>query len=73
MRTLRSALLPGLAVVALALVLAGCSTRAWYEGTKRSAENECQRQPPGEAAGCLARVNSLSYEDYERRRAGTVQ
>jgi hypothetical protein len=53
-----------------AAALAGCSTKMWYEATKKSAEQECLRQPPGETERCLARVNPLTYEDYERRRTG---
>jgi hypothetical protein len=35
-----------------------------------AAENECRRLPPGETQPCLARVNTMSYEDYERKRSG---
>ena len=52
------------------LVLTGCSTQAWYEGLKLSAQNECRRQPSGDIESCLARVNTMSYDDYERRRSG---
>jgi hypothetical protein len=50
------------------LVLAGCSTRAWYEGARASAENECRRQPPGAYEDCMRRVNRQTYEDYEKER-----
>jgi hypothetical protein len=52
------------------LVLTGCSTQAWYEGMKLSAQNECRRQPSGDLESCLARVNTMSYDEYERRRSG---
>jgi hypothetical protein len=52
------------------LALTGCSTQSWYEGLKLSAQNECRRQPSGDVESCLARVNKMSYEDYERQRTG---
>jgi len=59
----------GLLLVAFA-ALAGCSAKTWYAGLQTSAENECRRLPPGESPSCLARVNTMSYEDYERKRSG---
>ena len=53
-----------------AMAVAGCSTRAWYEGMRLGAQNECRRQPSGEAEQCLSRVNAMTYEDYERKRLG---
>lgn len=50
------------------LLLAGCSTRAWYEGSRASAESECRRQPPGAYEDCMRRVNRQTYEDYEKER-----
>ncbi len=50
------------------LLLAGCSTRAWYEGARASAESECRRQPPGAYEDCMRRVNRQTYEDYEKER-----
>ena len=63
------------ALLALTCVLqAGCSTKAWYDGLKATAENECRvRQPPGETERCLARLNTLTYEEYERKRSGRTQ
>jgi len=56
-------------LVALA-ALTGCSAKSWYAGLQTAAENECRRLPPGETASCLARVNKMPYEDYERQRSG---
>lgn len=53
---------------ALLLLLAGCSTQAWYEGSKASAESECRKLPPGGYEDCMSRVNRKSYEDYEKER-----
>jgi len=52
------------------LLMTGCSSKAWYGGMKLSAENECRRLPPGESEACLARQNTMTYEEYERRRSG---
>lgn len=58
-----------IAMLLLALLLAGCTTAAWYEGGKRSAEAECRRQPLGAQQDCLARVNKKSYDDYDKERS----
>jgi hypothetical protein len=63
----------GLAVACVLIAAAGaagCSTKAWYGGLQLAAQNECRRQPPGDTEGCLARLNTLSYEAYERKRSG---
>ena len=56
-----------IALLLLAL-LPACSSRAWYEGMRASAENECRKLPPGGYEDCMARVNRQSYEEYERER-----
>jgi hypothetical protein len=53
----------------LLLMMSGCTTQAWYEGFKISAENECYQQPPGVVAECLARLNKMTHEDYEKERS----
>jgi hypothetical protein len=68
---MNSKCIPFLLVWAIGIVsLGGCSTQAWYGGMKLSAENECRRRPSGDIDGCLARVNKMSYEEYERKRSG---
>ena len=57
----------GLAAV-LALTLAGCSTRAFYDGVQASERNECMSVPPSQYDTCLEQV-SQRWEDYERDRA----
>jgi hypothetical protein len=57
-------------LVCLVFTLAGCSTKTFYGATRAMAENECRRQPPSEIESCLARVNKMSYEEYERNRSG---
>ncbi len=58
-----------LLIASLFLGLGGCSTRSWFEGMKLSAENECQKQPPGAREDCLLKLNTMSYEAYEKERA----
>jgi uncharacterized lipoprotein len=50
-------------------LLAGCSTQAWYEGVRRGAENDCNRQAPGAAEQCRAGVTTKNYDAYEKERA----
>lgn len=74
MRPVRHRKWPVVCGVALGVAvasLAGCSAKIWYAATQAAAENECRRLPPGETQPCLARVNSMSYEDYERKRSGS--
>lgn len=52
----------------LLVSLGGCSTEAWFEGAKRSAEHQCRQQPPGAQDECLARVNKSRYDQYEKER-----
>lgn len=53
----------------LALTLGGCTSAAWYEAGKRSAEAECRKQAMSAAQDCLTRLNKKSHEDYEKERA----
>ena len=60
-----------IAILAIAaFAAAGCSTKAWYEGMKVNAQNDCRRQPSRDSESCLARINTMSYEDCERNRLG---
>ncbi len=57
----------------LGCVLAGCSQlgvdgRALYEGTRQSAEANCNRQPDDARQRCLQHVNRETYDDYQRQR-----
>ncbi len=61
---------PWISTLCLAtILLTGCSAQAWYEGLRQSAGNECNRQPPGAAEECRARVNQEKYDAYEKERA----
>jgi hypothetical protein len=69
---LRCTLVMALSFLAMGSIT-GCSMQAWYGGVKFAAENDCRRQPPGEIDGCLARLNTMTYEEYKRKRSGQDQ
>ena len=50
------------------MLLGGCTTQAWYEAVKISAESDCNKQPPGAVAECLSRLNKKTYDEYEKER-----
>ncbi len=52
------------------LLGSACTTEAWYEGVKRSAENNCRKQPSSAVDECLSRVNKQTYQEYEKERTG---
>jgi len=51
-------------------VMSGCTTQSWYEGVKEGARNNCRSQPPGEVDACLEKLNTQTYEEYEKARSG---
>ena len=55
------------------LLLSGCTTEAWYEGVKRGAEIQCRQAVPPDAEQCLSRLNTRSYDEYEKARSGQRQ
>lgn len=56
-------------LVAAVGMLSACSTSAWYEGMKMRAQAECDRQAPSAREACLSRLNTQSYDAYEKARA----
>jgi len=58
-----------LALFALAalLLLAGCSSQAWYAGFQTRQRQACFELPAAERAACLEQA-SLSYADYRQAR-----
>jgi len=68
-RVQTSSVLITLALPALALTSAACTTEAWYEGMKYSAESRCRQQPPSEFQACRDRLNKENHATYERQRA----
>lgn len=55
--------------ILLTLTIVACSNKAWYEGMKEGARNNCLSQPAGESEACLQKLNTKSYEEYEKERA----
>jgi hypothetical protein len=70
---MKRCILPVFPLMTAALAIVGCSAQTWYEGVKVNARSECYRQPLGETENCLGRVNTMSYEEYERNRRGSRQ
>ncbi|MEY4591165.1 MAG: hypothetical protein RIR18_60 [Pseudomonadota bacterium] len=52
------------------LLGSACTTEAWYEGVKRSAEDNCRKQSGNAVDECLSRVNRQTYQEYEKSRSG---
>jgi hypothetical protein len=50
-------------------MLAGCTTRAWYEAMKGKAKQECLHQPPSEQTRCESNLNKEDFETYEKNRS----
>ncbi|MDD2770427.1 MAG: hypothetical protein PHT19_17035 [Methylococcus sp.] len=68
MKTIQSIAFISLALFIMAI--SGCTTKAWYEGTKQGAQNYCHSQPPSERERCLENLNKKTYEEYEKERSG---
>lgn len=68
---MKSTLTPCLNGLALfSLLFSGCSAEAWYEGVKRGAESQCRQSIPADAEQCLSRLNTRSYDEYNKARSG---
>ncbi|MGA9394897.1 MAG: hypothetical protein WCA83_00445 [Azonexus sp.] len=66
---MKSTLIPCLNGLALCcLLLSGCTTEAWYEGVRRGAESQCRQSIPADAEQCLSRLNTRSYDEYNKAR-----
>lgn len=72
-RRLAGGLLAGGLLAGGVLAMAGCTSQAWYESARQSAELECQKQPAGAYEECMSRVNRKTYEDYRREREAVKQ
>ncbi len=59
-----------LLVSGFAWSLSGCASpsRAWYEGMQISAQNNCDKLPPGAREDCLSKLNKTTYDTYEKER-----
>lgn len=52
---------------ACSAVLSACTTQTWYEGSRQSALNECQKiTDSAERIRCMQ--NIPSYQDYQQKR-----
>ena len=49
--------------------IVGCSKRAWYDGFKEGAKNNCRNQPESEMERCLENLNKRTYDEYEKDRS----
>ena len=56
--------------ILLTMVLAACTNKAWYEGAQEGARNNCRSQPQSEMEACMEKLNTKTYEEYEKERAG---
>lgn len=55
----------------VALLAAGCSQQAWYEGFQESGRQQCKEQVSQSAIQqCVDNVNSQSYYQYQKEREG---
>lgn len=54
------------------LALQACTHQAWYEGFKAKQRQDCyDNHSQDEIQQCLDRVNSVTYEEYEKERERT--
>ncbi|MBF4987820.1 hypothetical protein [Methylophilus sp. 14] len=61
---------PWLLLIILVITTSACTNKAWYEGVKEGARNNCRGQPASEVDACLERLNTKTYEEYEKERSG---
>ena len=57
-------------LIAVAALIAGCSTAGWYEGMKARHQLECQNQPAAEYEDCMEQADK-TFSEYEKDREGT--
>lgn len=62
-----------LAAILAASSATGCTSAAWYESGKRSAELKCQGLPQAAYEECMSRAIQQSYDEYQRARSGTAE
>lgn len=59
-----------LALVLITLLVGGCSSKQWYEGSRAGLAEECRRTAnEAQYQRCMEDVR-LAHEDYQRRRDG---
>lgn len=57
-------------VLLVSLLLSACTTQAWYEGVKQGAAEQCRQTSPADPEACLSRLNTKSYDEYNKERSG---
>lgn len=57
-------------MIIASLTVSACTNKAWYDGVKEGARNNCRSQPPGEVDACMEKLNTKTYEEYEKERSG---
>lgn len=65
----RASIASALYAILLAMLVAGCSQRGWYEGVKQGHRHQCSRVPEAAREECLAQHDD-SYEEYRQKREG---
>ncbi len=65
----RAGTVSALYAILLAMLVAGCSQRGWYEGVKQGHRHQCSQVPEAERDECLAQHDE-SYEEYRQKREG---
>jgi hypothetical protein len=59
-----------LLLMCLVALCQGCNRRAWYEGLRDMQRQECYKYSDSfEVQDCLDRVNSMTYDEYEKNRS----
>jgi hypothetical protein len=56
-------------IVVTGHIVAGCTTRTWYEAMQGKAKQDCLHQPSSEQARCEANLNKADFETYEKHRS----
>ena len=54
-------------LLSMVIVLAGCTSKGFYEANQVGNRYDCFELPPSEIEECIAKQNK-PYEDYERER-----
>lgn len=58
-----------ISIIFSSLAISACTHQAWYEGVKEGARNNCRSQPTSEVDACMEKLNTKTYEEYEKERS----
>lgn len=56
-------------MIIASLTVSACTNKVWYDGVKEGARNNCRSQTPGEVDACMEKLNTKTYEEYEKERS----